>query len=371
MSLIPRDTSPSCYALSGAKSPFSDDTVQYTPCNHTALSDDQHSPCCAPGDLCLSNGLCKYNNPDPTTAPFNEYWRIGCTDPTYQDPACPKQCADVGGKNPGEARLVFQCPGSGKWCCGTGRPKDYPARGTVNTTCCDEVGLYFLEDEQAIVYTTAAKVVLTSGSETSTASGSTKTQATTDVSASSSSTFQISTVTLEPSATSSPTSTSSIAPATSNSSSSNGVAYGVSFGLGIPLLTCLLLGLFLIRRRRRQPSISPPPAELYDHTRKTSGQHAYLVEPGSRELPVELEAKRAPAEIWTPAHPAEAWAPNERKVDQGWGGVWDGGHGQDVKVRHGGLDGWDGVDRRHAGRTEDVRWKQVHQGGRNDLLGNR
>ncbi|CAI6332523.1 unnamed protein product [Periconia digitata] len=62
----------------------------YAPCNQTAT----HSGCCAVNrttgspDICLSNGLCMATN--------NEFigtiWQAACTDPTGQDPSCPKIC---------------------------------------------------------------------------------------------------------------------------------------------------------------------------------------------------------------------------------------------------------------------------------------
>jgi hypothetical protein len=71
---------------------YSSDTV-YLPCNLTAIANDKHSACCAYGDLCLTNGLCR--NPDNDAKGLNHYWQVGCTDATFNDDACPKYCQEV------------------------------------------------------------------------------------------------------------------------------------------------------------------------------------------------------------------------------------------------------------------------------------
>lgn len=43
--------------------------------------------------MCFTNGLCKA----PTDDQYNWNWRIGCTDPTFSDPACPNYCQGLGG----------------------------------------------------------------------------------------------------------------------------------------------------------------------------------------------------------------------------------------------------------------------------------
>ena len=51
--------------------------------------DAEHSACCAVGDECLTNGLCR-NAASPANK--NDYWRDLCTDPTWESDACPKFC---------------------------------------------------------------------------------------------------------------------------------------------------------------------------------------------------------------------------------------------------------------------------------------
>ncbi|CZT09442.1 uncharacterized protein RAG0_14212 [Rhynchosporium agropyri] len=47
-----------------------------------------HSACCGEGAVCYSNGLCQQFN-----GPMVDFLRVGCTDRTWQDPACFTQCA--------------------------------------------------------------------------------------------------------------------------------------------------------------------------------------------------------------------------------------------------------------------------------------
>lgn len=82
-----------CWPLSGETYP--DDDI-YIPCNQTAVDNGGHSACCAPGDRCLTNGLCT-NDPGG-----NVYWRDGCTDRTWKDPACPNYCPSTGESSPTE-----------------------------------------------------------------------------------------------------------------------------------------------------------------------------------------------------------------------------------------------------------------------------
>lgn len=313
-----RDTTPSttCYSLTGLESPF--DSITYIPCNITAVENGQHSACCAPDDLCLSNGLCKFNNPNPS-ANFNEYWRVACTDPTYEDPACPKQCATIERDDPDmPTHLVFKCPGDGKWCCATGNLNTFPGKGTVNTTCCDIDDLAFAED--GIVYTTAQKATLdlktsSTSIETSTQSQSiveatqTAEQATTAV-------FTASAVTLESAATATSTSSPTPAPSDSNSSIPTAVGAGVGIPFGCALLIALVW-LILRHRRLKRERGERFGDESHEDVRRTH-PHAFWVEPGGKELAVELEAQKDPVEIWSPSKPSEAWVPNHNK-EGGWG----------------------------------------------------
>ncbi|OAL55167.1 hypothetical protein IQ07DRAFT_594910 [Pyrenochaeta sp. DS3sAY3a] len=106
----------------------------------TAVAAGLHSVCCAVGDTCLTNGLCAKKE---WINKRNWYIRDGCTDKTWQDPACPKYCGSIEpDRNTG---LVMQCPGQDSWCCAIvgGSLNDWPRRDDINTTCCSRDDLTF------------------------------------------------------------------------------------------------------------------------------------------------------------------------------------------------------------------------------------
>lgn len=79
-----------------------------TPCHPNAAA----SVCCAPEDICLSNGLCWRAN-------INRLHRGSCTDPTFQDLACSQICTGPNDHPFGWAD-VLECPLSSEWYCGWG-----------------------------------------------------------------------------------------------------------------------------------------------------------------------------------------------------------------------------------------------------------
>jgi hypothetical protein len=68
-----------CYYKANTKS------LKTAPCNHTALDEGKHTQCCEPGDLCLTNGLCREETVNNIT---NYAWRFACTDKDFKDPSC-------------------------------------------------------------------------------------------------------------------------------------------------------------------------------------------------------------------------------------------------------------------------------------------
>ncbi|PVI02804.1 hypothetical protein DM02DRAFT_279088 [Periconia macrospinosa] len=340
MSLIRRDvsSSPTCYTLNGQKAPSSN--LSYIPCNTTAIANNQHSSCCASTDLCLSNGLCKYNAP-ANVRPFNEYWRVGCTDPTYKDPACPKQCANVPSEKP--MHLVFQCPGNGRWCCGTGEIETYKDRGTVNTTCCAMEDLAF-DGGVASVFATAS-LDLKMNVEPS------KTSAVGTTSVTSIATTPASATVASGDATSvdAPTAVPTPPP-----KSDTNVTTAVGIGIGIPVAVALIIGiaifLFLRKRRGQADPLSnsvlssgtdasfwkdshpaplathqnPPnsrslafwrqkneapeyPVNLHSVDMRTTNPHAFSNEAHGKEITAELDTSRPPVEVWSPDAEPKPW----------------------------------------------------------------
>ncbi|KAI1127223.1 hypothetical protein F5Y10DRAFT_198389 [Nemania abortiva] len=80
-----------CYYLDGSRA--APDDIQA--CNLNATGGGVHSACCKiqNQDACLSTGLC-LNTMAREWSHF--LWSTGCTDPTFQDPACPQYCRTSG-----------------------------------------------------------------------------------------------------------------------------------------------------------------------------------------------------------------------------------------------------------------------------------
>ncbi len=72
-------TDAQCYFLNGAPS------LNSYRCDNTTSG---HSTCCQAGAVCYSNGVCKVTNEG-----IQDWQRVGCTDPTWKDPACLDECS--------------------------------------------------------------------------------------------------------------------------------------------------------------------------------------------------------------------------------------------------------------------------------------
>jgi hypothetical protein len=298
--------STSCYSLTGILSPY--DLYTYIPCNLTAVAEGQHSACCAPGDKCLANGLCEYGGPNPNNA--NEFWRVGCTDPTYQDSKCPKYCKDVEKDRTDMVNhLVFSCPGGGdasKWCCATGYLVDYEKRGSYNTTCCGIEDLAFeVDGDDGSVFTTASIRIDVESLESSTREGSASAtlEHTTQPSISATTTVTLS-VTDSVTATAAPQISTTASTTNTQTNGPPALALGLGFGLGIPLTISFIIALFFLflRFRRRIPNSARDhlPAESQEDLRRTH-PHVFHQEILSKEMAVEMEGRRSLGEMYAPA----------------------------------------------------------------------
>ncbi|CAI6331971.1 unnamed protein product [Periconia digitata] len=366
MSLIrratPSSTSTSCYTLNKQKAPS--DSLSYIPCNATAIANGEHSVCCASNDLCLENGLCKYNA-GADARPFNEYWRIGCTDPTYKDPSCPQQCSNI--PNDRATQLVFQCPGNGRWCCGTGHIETYKDHGTINTTCCDIDDLAFDGGEARVFATAKLELKDVSGTAVSTGiptrtSGLGQVSTTVGTIATSTS--------LGEGRTAVPSASDNISPP----KAPDNLSTAIGIGVGIPVTIAILIGIavfFVLRKRRKakaamqdqgtnnshfdnKPLTSPPnqpsptqqsqskrgafafwnrsrsvqqspasQASLDSPDIRSTNPHAFWTEAHGREMAMEMDSARAPAEAWSP----------DAERGTGWGNTQDGRDINAVELR--------------------------------------
>lgn len=127
---------------------------KFTPCNLTAVANNAgHSACCAVGDLCLTNGMCRNPSDDSNSRNDNWYWREGCTDPTFQDDACPRYCMGAYG-NLSINHLIFNCeePDKRKWACISSEVVQHEQ--PIAIANCDDAR-YTFTASPPVVYTTA------------------------------------------------------------------------------------------------------------------------------------------------------------------------------------------------------------------------
>ncbi|KAF2023859.1 hypothetical protein EK21DRAFT_94551 [Setomelanomma holmii] len=266
------------------------------PCDHNALRAGKHTQCCEPGDLCLTNGLCRE---ETVNASSNYAWRYGCTDPTFQDPTCATAYCD--GKpetKDQDLKLTWQCPEETTWCCSTGFPMSQEARtNRTNTTCCSMDNLLF-KASPPVVFTTAAYFGSAFSIGTLFPSSSAAPNSSVPVS------FSVT-----------PTSTRSTVPASPSSSPSN-LAIGLGAGLGSVAAIALSIGSFCIWRRRKRRTYSPrgatPVKELSD-TGMTEASSAERAEMTGMDCRRKLTSPVSPVELWSPAEPQRMELPTAEK----------------------------------------------------------
>ncbi|KAF2442784.1 hypothetical protein P171DRAFT_486764 [Karstenula rhodostoma CBS 690.94] len=250
-----------CYANNGSL--YTNSKAIYVPCNITAIENGEHSSCCAIGDLCMTNGLCMEQANEAKGA--NHYWRNGCTDKTWKDPACPNYCR--GKEEPDHFNaFIFYCfEPKNEFCC---TPQGTLEAGVTgrNTSCCNDEDLVFKANAPVVVGVAAA--ALPRISTTSSASSS--------ASSTSSSRHLISTT----SATAAVKSVTSSTPSPTASSESPGISSGAKAGMGVGItlgvlaVLAIIGALFFMRRRKANrhnnavllsdSKANPPPYVTYE-----------------------------------------------------------------------------------------------------------
>ncbi|KAF2122043.1 hypothetical protein BDV96DRAFT_136726 [Lophiotrema nucula] len=269
-------TQATCYSYDGRAYNKPRDTRHYVPCSPSAVEKGQHSSCCRIGDACMTNGLCLA--PSNKRDGWNYYWRDGCTDSTFQDPACPNYCRDVPYPGPrGMNALAHWCLGNRQWCCAySGGPLEkWPSLKGVNTTCCTIDELKFEADDPS-EFAIARLTVPTATSQLSSSQATTVSQ------------FNSSTSSSTPSLQNTPGSPS-------NSSTSLKVGLGVSFG--ILALAAIGIVVWLLRRRSSREVVTDDTVEVehmekYRHeapaTSVFQASGTPVAELAGQELPIEM-----------------------------------------------------------------------------------
>ncbi|KAK4950260.1 hypothetical protein LTR10_011241 [Elasticomyces elasticus] len=218
------------------------------PCTSASVSS-----CCAVGDTCISNGLCK--NGGDLNSGF--YWRDGCTDSTWGD-GCPQMCVNGGSFDlnaPNRNYLVRYCGSSGSinaiYCCATGPQDDCCASSSQVFTALQGSGYTVLQPAQS---TTASSAVLPSSSSGTSVTSASSPFVLTAASATSSlsSTSTIASTTL-------PVGTSSATPVQHQSgtsgSLSTGARVGIGIGVALGVLAAAAASLFWLLKKRKPANI--------------------------------------------------------------------------------------------------------------------
>ncbi|KAK5164299.1 uncharacterized protein LTR77_009994 [Saxophila tyrrhenica] len=94
-----------CYTISND---FVSSSNQYVPCGGSSSGVAQS--CCNVGDYCLEDGICRYTHRGVVNG--TGYYMAGCTDSSWSNPACPKQCASEYSSD-----IIYDMAASNWKCC--------------------------------------------------------------------------------------------------------------------------------------------------------------------------------------------------------------------------------------------------------------
>ncbi|KAF1977701.1 hypothetical protein BU23DRAFT_564577 [Bimuria novae-zelandiae CBS 107.79] len=244
------------FSLGASKKCFNEsgDQTNQLPC---APDSPGHDICCEAGDICLSNGLCKYGpNAARNESIEVDTYRPDCTDQSWDNEKC------FGGCNNFKELLVQTCYDN-RYCC-------YGANGCD----CSKTSLFELN---AATFVTTLPL----GSATATSVPARVSATTTSVSVNSST------------ANASPTQSST--GSSSSSSSHLGVAVGAGVGAGLAVVIIGSVATFLFMRRRKKrmmAEFAPAGGATYQ-----KGYSVPLLEVDGRSAPQEIGYKGPPQEL--------------------------------------------------------------------------
>lgn len=266
LSRVPLAQSTTCYSTEGLPE------TNYYPCEPDAAV----SSCCAPGDICFSNGLCSPSqarqNANPEGTFITTFYRDSCTDPSFKDPKCLSQC--FVGEN-GEARShqgLIKCD-QDTYCC----------YGLLGCNC---------SDPNDVVTIVAGSVIATIDLGVSTSIAHTSSSTTNTDVLSSTSTSKDSTATTPALETSTAANTSQ-----SQGSKSSAVPIGVGVGVGGAALIAVAAAIFFLLRRRRQKAQNAPylgPEPKYE-TKPDGAHHEIMTSYNAAELSTAAPVHELPA----------------------------------------------------------------------------
>ncbi len=102
---------PVCYTIGND---YVSSTNQYFPCGSNSASGGKAQPCCFAGDYCLEDSICQYTRGGVLNG--TGYYMAGCTDSSWADLACPKQCSSEYGSD-----IIYNSAEANWNCCSSGK----------------------------------------------------------------------------------------------------------------------------------------------------------------------------------------------------------------------------------------------------------
>ncbi|TKX27042.1 hypothetical protein C1H76_0797 [Elsinoe australis] len=203
-------------------------------------------PCCPSNRACGDDNLCGTTPGDPSQS------RGSCTDKSWDNPNCPQYCLGSG-----QNAQIPNCTetlglSEPRYCCGNTQ-----AYGSVIGCCQFSTNLFAIQSDAKqnpiVVSTTsqssATPTSATTSTQTTTSGTQTSSGMTSGTSSGTTTTTSAGSSTSTGSTTSATSSTSSAAPAKDNTVA---LGAGLGAGLGVPLLACIGIGFWLLRRRQNQ-----------------------------------------------------------------------------------------------------------------------
>ena len=245
---------PVCYT------PYLNEDPTSIPCNASA----EVSTCCAPNNICLSNGLCAPNVTLPQGNP--QYYTSLCTDSNWQSPECMKICKNnITSLSPLQPRTradtIFLDPvnGQGLRPCGNG---DFCCWDEADNCCSTSSLVFFLGKATGVA--TLPGAYTTSVSSSSTAGTTARP-----------------TIKSQPVPSPIPASSApapAIATSFHNHGSNNHVAIGVGVGIGVAAAASITGAViyFLMRRKSRAVKNQAPHAVSYEKPMQELSTPSYI-----------------------------------------------------------------------------------------------
>ena len=291
-SISPRAVAPTCYVNTLSKIRNNTD---FEPCGG---SSDAGAFCCHKDDICLENSICHFTSTQIVQG-TSGYYVGGCTDKTFNDPACSRSCS--------ESPRIY--PSLSRW-------KSYRSTGEFPT---QDITYSSNSNEWACCFTDVTSPLDCSkpGRRTFEALALTALSAAPSYGLSISST-QSSTVATATTTNGAPSASPAASTATQTPDPAEGLSTGAKVGIAIPLaligLPLIAIAIIFLRRRRRRSQGQlaapyPPPGEeaapMYSSPAEKSVPSSPLKasdHPGMRselgaETRSELDGKDRPAEL--------------------------------------------------------------------------